>query len=82
MTSLLADIINWKPCTADDLAYLAGKVLLILPEDDSVFSREMQEELISIMTDPETVRISGGHTATLMKSDEYIEAVKKFLGKL
>ncbi len=82
MTSLLADIINRKPCTADDLAYLAGKVLLILPEDDSVFSREMQEELISIMTDPETVRISGGHTATLMKSDEYIEAVKKFLGKL
>lgn len=35
-----------------------------------------------IMLLPETVRISGGHTATLMKSDEYIEAVKKFVGKL
>ena len=40
ISSLLADLMNQKPVTADDFAQLKGNILLILPDQD-FFSGEM-----------------------------------------
>ena len=45
ISSLLADLMNQKPVTADDFAQLKGNILLILPDQD-FFSGEMQKNLI------------------------------------
>lgn len=42
ISSLLADLMNQKPVTADDFAQLKGNILLILPDQD-FFSGEMQK---------------------------------------
>lgn len=44
ISGLLADFMNQKPVTAADFAALAGKILFILPDQDS--SLRKQEDLI------------------------------------
>ena len=82
MTRLVADVINRQPCTADKFAYLDGKVLLVLPEDDGFFDRDMQNDLMEMMPSPMIGRVSGGHAATLMRVDDYIKYVDEFMEKL
>lgn len=51
ISGLLADLMNQKPVTEAELAPLAGKILLILPDQD-FFSGKMQADLIRLMHDP------------------------------
>lgn len=80
ISSLLADLMNQKPVTADDFAQLKGKILLILPDQD-FFSGEMQKNLIQLMHNPEIQYVSGGHLSTVLKVDAYVRTIRDFLSK-
>ena len=78
ISGLLADLMNQKPVTEADFAALAGKILLILPDQD-FFSGKMQADLIKLMHDPQISYVSGGHLSTVLKADDYIQTIRKFL---
>lgn len=78
ISGLLADFMNQKPVTAADFAALAGKILLILPDQD-FFSAKMQEDLIGLMHHPQILYVSGGHLSTVLNPDGYIRAIRSFL---
>lgn len=81
MTCLLADIVNQKPCMAEEFSYLDGKVLLILPDKDDSFTAKMQQDLIEMMKNPMVVEhMDGGHLATILRIDEYVKIIHKFMG--
>ena len=81
ISSLLADLMNQKPVTADDFAQLKGNILLILPDQD-FFSGEMQKNLIQLMHNPEIQYVSGGHLSTVLKVDAYVRTIRDFLSKI
>lgn len=78
ISGLLADMINQTPVTAADFAGLKGRILLILPDQD-FFSGTMQEDLIKLMHDPKIRYVSGGHLATILKADAFIQTIREFL---
>ncbi len=80
ISTLLADLMNQTPVTADNFAGLEGKILLILPDQD-FFSGEMQKDLIRLMHEPEITCVSGGHLGTVLKAGDYIAAIRAFLQK-
>ena len=78
ISTLLADLMNQKPVTAADFSALAGKILLILPDQD-FFSGEMQQDLIGLMHQPKIVCVSGGHLGTVLKAEDGLRAIRAFL---
>lgn len=80
ISGLLADLMNQTPVTAADFAALAGKILLILPNQD-FFSGKMQEDLIRLMHDPQIAYVSGGHLSTVLKAEDYIQTIREFLSR-
>lgn len=81
--ALMRDLGNQEPASASDFRGLAGRVMLLLPEDDGAFPEELQDELKDVMTDPIIVPgIEGGHLATLLHSDEYIGHIHSLLSDL
>lgn len=81
ISGLLADFMNQTPVTAADFSLLAGKILLILPNQD-FFSGDMQENLKNLMHEPKTAYVTGGHLSTITKSDAYIKTIREFLNSL
>jgi pimeloyl-ACP methyl ester carboxylesterase len=82
MTSLLIDIMNQQPCRREEFAYLKGKVMLILPDDDGTFTPQMQADLISMFEDPYVVEhISGGHLSPILQTDKYAEKIIAFMNE-
>ena len=78
ISGLLADLMNQKPVTEADFAALEGKILLILPDQD-FFSGKMQEDLIKLMHHPKISYVSGGHLSTVLRTDDYIRTIRRFL---
>ena len=78
ISGLLADLMHQKPVTAEDFAALAGKILLILPDQD-FFSGKMQEDLIRLMRSPKRSYVSGGHLSTVLRVDDYVRTILDFL---
>lgn len=81
ISGLLADLMKQTPVTADDFAALAGRILLILPDQD-FFSGRMQQDLIQLMHEPKITYVSGGHLSTVLKADAFIRAIREFLETL
>ena len=81
ISGLLADFMNQKPVTAADFAALAGKILLILPDQD-FFSGQMQQDLIRLMHQPKIAYVSGGHLSTVLKTEDYLRTIHDFLDSL
>ncbi len=81
ISGLLADLMKQTPVTADDFAALAGRILLILPDQD-FFSGRMQQDLIRLMHEPKITYVSGGHLSTVLKADAFIRAIREFLETL
>lgn len=80
VTKLMRDFRNQQVCSKKDFTFLAGKVLLLLPEDDSAFPPELQQELIEEMTDPVVIPgIRGGHLTTMLYYEDNIRYIRKFL---
>jgi len=82
ITGLIMNLIDIQPCVKQDFAYLDGRVLIILPDNDRAFTPELQQELLYTMPDSTVETLSGGHAATLYKVDSYVDATKKFLESL
>ena len=80
ISGLLADLMRQTPVTADNFAALAGKILLILPDQD-FFSGKMQDDLKKLMHNPEVAYVSGGHLSTVLKADDYIQTIRAFLNR-
>lgn len=78
ISGLLADLMNQTPVTAANFDALAGKILLILPNQD-FFSGKMQEDLIQLMHKPQIAYVSGGHLSTVLKAGDYIRTIREFL---
>ena len=78
ITGLLADMMRQRPVTAADFAGLAGKILLILPDQD-FFSGQMQNDLIQLMHQPQLTYVSGGHLSTVLQTVDYIQTIRDFL---
>ena len=78
ISSLLADLMKQEPVTDLNFQALAGKILLILPNQD-FFSGQMQQDLIALMHNPEIRYVSGGHLSTVLKTGEYIRTIRDFL---
>lgn len=77
---LMRDFRNQEVCGRGDFEFLAGRVLLLLPEDDGAFPQQLQEELVREMTDPVVVPgIRGGHLTTMLHWREYVEHIRRFL---
>ena len=81
ISGLLADFMNQKPVTAAGFAALAGKILLILPDQD-FFSGQMQQDLIRLMHQPKIAYVSGGHLSTVLKTEDYLRTIHDFLDSL
>ena len=80
MIDLLIDIKNHLGHAPEDFAYLKGRVLLILSEDDETFTEACKTALIQIMPEPEVVtELTGGHLALLVKLEKYAELVTEFI---
>ena len=78
ISGLLADLMNQTPVTAEDFGALAGKILLILPDQD-FFSGAMQQDLIRLMHEPKIAYVSGGHLSTVLRAEDYIQVIRRFL---
>lgn len=78
VSGLLADLMHQKPVTAADFAVLAGKILLILPDQD-FFSGKMQEDLIRLMRRPKISYVSGGHLSAVLQADDYVRTILDYL---
>lgn len=82
VASLMRDFKNQQTCTKGDFAFLAGKVLLLLPEDDSAFPPQLQQELIEEMDDPVVIpKIKGGHLTTELNCEEFSGHIRDFLAE-
>ncbi len=83
MCSLMIDLVHQTDIIGQDFAYLDGRVLLLLSEDDHTFGEGVKNALVYMMPAP-VVRtdISGGHLALLLKIDVYIRTVCSFLDGL
>ena len=69
---------KYAPFEKDAFAFLKGKVLLLLPEQD-IFTAEDQQRLIAAMTEPQVKMMQGGHLACVMRAQEYIDEIRAFL---
>ena len=69
---------KYAPFEKDAFAFLKGKVLLLLPEQD-IFTAEDQQRLIAAMTEPQVKMMQGGHLACVMRTQEYIDEIRAFL---
>lgn len=80
MTRRFYDMLRQRPAGREDFAYLRGKILIRLSDQDTTFSRRMQKNLIDMM--PGAVienGVRGGHMATMMRPGEYAAALREFL---
>lgn len=75
---LVGELSRYESIGKDAFVFLAGKVLLLLPEQD-IFSKEDQQRLVDVMTKPEVRSMKGGHLACVMRASEYIDEIKTFL---
>lgn len=75
---LVGDLGKYNPIPKEQFAFLKGKVLLLLPNQD-IFSKEDQQRLIDVMTEPEVRYMQGGHITFVMRPEEYLREIKAFI---
>jgi len=81
MDTLLGELRNhFGRYKKEDFAFLKGKVLIIEPDDDKIFTKDIQDALCHYFEDAEVVRsVEGGHLAMITNCDAYLEKVFAFL---
>ncbi len=77
---LVGDLGKYDPIPKEKFAFLKGKVLLLLPKQD-IFSKEDQQRLVDVMTEPEVRYMNGGHITFVMRPKEYVDEIRAFLPK-
>ena len=80
MIDFLCDAEHHFGMTRADFAPWAGRVLLILSEDDATFSAACKQDLIDLMPDPTVVTdLTGGHLALMVRLEQYAQLVTGYI---
>lgn len=80
MIDFLIDAKNHFGMSRENFFPWENKVLLILSEDDTTFTQECKDALISVMTNPTVVtNLTGGHLALLVRLDEYTKCISSYI---
>ena len=80
MIDVLCDAEHYFGMTREDFAPWAGRVLLILSEDDATFTPVCKQDLIDLMPEPTVVtNLTGGHLALMVRPEDYAKLVTKFI---
>ena len=80
MIDFLIDAKNHFGMSREKFFPWENKVLLILSEDDTTFTQECKDALISVMTNPTVVtNLTGGHLALLVRLDEYTKCISSYI---
>lgn len=72
------DITKLEKFQQSDFSYLAGKVLVLIPEND-MFDKADSQKLVDVFTDPVVKQTYGGHLGLVMRPDLYIPVIGQFL---
>lgn len=75
-----ADMCAKPALTKGDLAYLCGKVLVLVPEDN-MFDRADVRKMTDIFTEPAVKTVCGGHLGAITRAELYIEQITEFLAQ-
>lgn len=78
--SATGDIAKLEKFRKSDFGYLAGKVLVLIPEQD-MFGKADSQKLADIFTEPAVKQTYGGHLGWIMRPDLYLPDIKQFLGE-
>ena len=83
MDTLLGELRNhFGRYTKEDFSAMRGHVLIIEPDDDQIFTRDIRDALCDTFEDAEVIRsIKGGHLAMITDCDGYLAYVFDFLKK-
>jgi pimeloyl-ACP methyl ester carboxylesterase len=66
----------------DDLKDWTGRILLIMSEDDPASPEPVRRTMTTMYPQAEVRLFSGGgHATSILKQEEYIEAIEQFIGK-
>lgn len=74
------DITRLERFKKSDFGYLAGKVLVLIPEND-MFDKADSQKLVDIFTDPVVKQTYGGHMGLVMRPDLYLPEIEHFLSE-
>lgn len=74
------DITRLERFKKSDFGYLAGKVLVLIPEND-MFDKVDSQKLVDIFTDPVVKQTYGGHMGLVMRPDLYLPEIEHFLSE-
>ncbi len=74
------DICSLEKFQKSDFSYLAGKALVLIPEND-MFDKADSQKLVDVFTDPVVKQTYGGHLGLVMRPDLYIPEIEKFLSE-
>ncbi len=74
------DITRLERFKKSDFGYIAGKVLVLIPEND-MFDKADSQKLVDIFTDPVVKQTYGGHMGLAMRPDLYLPEIEHFLSE-
>ncbi len=78
ITSMMANLVDIKPCKPSDFSFVMDKVLLIFPEKD-FFSKEEQTSLYKLFPSARIEYVKNGHFGTVIETDKYIRLIKEII---
>ena len=82
MIDLLIDAQNHLGMTKENFVLWDNKVLLMLSKDDTTFTQDCKDALISMMPNPTVVtNLTGGHLALLFRLEEHIRCITAYISE-
>ena len=81
MKSLMGDVMNQHPMTREDFYSLKGRILLVFPSDN-ILTSEMQQNLESLMIEPEIRRLRGNSASPYVKPELLLSEIVSFLKRI
>jgi len=82
MLRLLCDVMDQRAIEPEEMKFLSGRVLIVLPEEDHIFGPLLQEELAGFYEGAKVHRhMEGGHLLTRVKFSACRDLLQRFLNK-
>ena len=78
---LLADVMNQEPMTREDFYTLKGRILLLFTSDNPL-SADRQQNLESLMIEPEIRRLRGNSVSSYIKPELLLSEIVSFLKRI
>lgn len=75
-----ADMCAQPALTKSDLAYLRGRVLVLIPENDMLDGADVRK-MTDVFTEPAVRAVCGGNLGVVTRAELYIEQITEFLAQ-